>query len=550
MKQKHSGEGDNIGRDKIINNFFVNLTKGAIIVCLLLFSALIFYNIYNSHEEERKNNLIIKKVQIQDSLKLLNDSLELRKNISSSFEIKYITLFGQQIDLLLDTKKVIEPELVEIFGSKTRLISNNVLTDLSDIRRRFGFIPKEESWHSHIWEIEGKKGIKKEAKNRAAKLKNVKVIPATKIDLDSEIGYVHFGNLKEKAMQKLANDFSIEKNCLEKKNCVFTATKSRLQKLLSLVNTYEDIDATGATLSLLSLYNYITSKGLPDNFIKVFQTNYSCDNEGITLFFTQPELKLRVAYIRNLSKENIKISGIVFKKHILDSLRSVLSDKGLYNYLKDTIDYNISLEPNNTLIIPTYFYFQPQDEISNTSDLLNRESSREDNSRKFIYGSSHYLERIIVNNYDFMANQDYTSKEYGFYVYGTDEGGSCPYIYTYSPNEKRFKIENHILFGRNSKKKIGWDTLQIQSFGGKIMIKENDPETSYIDNFYVVYMNNKRTKIMHPQNKYLKNKDNLFLKMNKGDSIILNFPSLKDEYLEAGNFYAISYGFYEPYKQK
>ena len=83
-------------------------------------------------------------------------------------------------------------------------------------------------------------------------------------------------------------------------------------------------------------------------------------------------------------------------------------------------------------------------------------------------------------------------------------------------------------------------------FGGKVLLKEEDSETSYID---ILYLKGKKsdgsTVVLYPRNAVLREEDGKYLRLNRGDQIEVTFdesaniPGLHDVSIVAFGYYVL-----------
>ncbi len=99
-----------------------------------------------------------------------------------------------------------------------------------------------------------------------------------------------------------------------------------------------------------------------------------------------------------------------------------------------------------------------------------------------------------------------------------------------------------IFYGYNSKAKENEHILPLKRFNGQVQLRENDPETSYIDYLYIKHaLPGGKIRILHPDNASLTKKDSNYLVLHKGEKILLEFP--KEDNVK-GIYSVVSYGYY------
>jgi hypothetical protein len=127
--------------------------------------------------------------------------------------------------------------------------------------------------------------------------------------------------------------------------------------------------------------------------------------------------------------------------------------------------------------------------------------------------------------------------------------GSCPYVYTYSARQKSWLSEGVILYGYNSKLKESTDEIPIKRFNGKVLIREQDPEASFIDLMYVRAISaDGSERVIYPTEPKLKSADGNYLQLRQGDQLVLEFPIPAG--FAAEKYFLAASGYYVPYRSK
>ena len=347
------------------------------------------------------------------------------------------------------------------------------------------------------------------------------------------------------------NSLSLNRQNIEDINTRVAAAKSGVYKIARKIADANDLKLIQNRLHTSSLgrvpldfLDYCIDKKFPDGFVVldlIFDpTNWDCEYiDEVDYFYTRlnvflPTIKFHVAVVENISDKQLMLSSVSALKVIEDQIREIEYDDNIFRSLYDKEEYvvNATLQPSEKFIIPLYCYFQHNEIVDGFSE------------SKYIIGPSWKLLSANTNSFNYpVLAFDPTS----IYVYGSWEGmGSCPYAYTYSLKKNGWKVEDHILFNLNSRKKKAYDTIALSSFDGNLMIRELDPEISFIDYIEVRCFNRETEEYysFYPNNGLLHKVDNSYESMNTGDSLILKFPDfcVHDD-LE--NFQLISNGYYK-----
>ncbi len=334
----------------------------------------------------------------------------------------------------------------------------------------------------------------------------------------------------------------------------------------------------------LSFYKYITKNNHPADF-SIIDIGYpTCTYEwGVGLI--SRNAAIRVAIIENISNSTIKIGEFFARKN--NALRlmernaniDILNRKNIERINMFPMSY---LRTGEKILIPLEVYFKYDKEKKKfikkfyndneqavdliNSSKINKFSINEDTDgqmgemsheslikfvnkkkkniaieKEFTYGPSLSIEKIEVDGklYQFRKYDEKT-----FVLYGGRETGSCPYAYTYSAEIKQWLSEGHILYGKSSKRKEGWDSIKLKRFTGKVIIKENDPEVSLIDLLRIRVKNSDgKEQVLLPKQAVLRSEDQQYLTMKQGDQTEVEFDGFQEN--AGSTFYLESKGYYE-----
>jgi hypothetical protein len=181
------------------------------------------------------------------------------------------------------------------------------------------------------------------------------------------------------------------------------------------------------------------------------------------------------------------------------------------------------------------------------------------NDYVFVYGPSYDIsfievdrEKYPVRAYDpavtlLVGGQntlpsDEAREEISFYE---EHAASCPYFF--SLTSSGWEKEDVFLYAQNSEERFAFDTVRIKYFNGKILIREIDPERSFVDYLKIVEVTPEGDTINHfSSNDLLRSVDTQFQTFDQGDSLLLNFT----ERSTGGSVYwLVSKGYYLSYQQ-
>lgn len=133
-----------------------------------------------------------------------------------------------------------------------------------------------------------------------------------------------------------------------------------------------------------------------------------------------------------------------------------------------------------------------------------------------------------------------------YIIRATHDMGSCPFVFTRADSSASWEIESTILTGRDAAAKIGTSSLPLRRFDGTILLRELEPEISYIDSVWIEVLRSdgERIATLYPQDSILRKRDGRFLTMEKGDEQLIEFdapPKAEDV-----QFRLHAHGYYVP----
>ena len=159
--------------------------------------------------------------------------------------------------------------------------------------------------------------------------------------------------------------------------------------------------------------------------------------------------------------------------------------------------------------------------------------SKKDNTEEF--DSINYHEQIL--NLFQLYDACYNFKLYFFSELPSYEL-ACPYLYSYSDNNLIF--ETTIITNKKMKQNEGITEDKLSHFTKKIVIKEVEPETSYLDFIRITGINaNGKEITLVPNIPKLEKEDNIYYVLNQNDSIVIDFgkQELRDVFIVAKGYY-------------
>ena len=125
-------------------------------------------------------------------------------------------------------------------------------------------------------------------------------------------------------------------------------------------------------------------------------------------------------------------------------------------------------------------------------------------------------------------------------------GCACPFVYTYDEKSGGFSFDTVLLYGLDSKVLEGEDRKRLERFNGELILREVEPETSYMDSLCVELTREDGTKVyLEPDNSLLKEVDGKYLILKTGDEAKVRFPEYSNT-LEYNEAFVNATGYYVP----
>lgn len=108
---------------------------------------------------------------------------------------------------------------------------------------------------------------------------------------------------------------------------------------------------------------------------------------------------------------------------------------------------------------------------------------------------------------------------------GSLEQGSCPYVFAYIPSRQQWVRSGTVISDKKGKEREGESSLRIsRETDGRILIKEVEPETSYLDQVYLkVELEGGEKITLFPDDRRLRAHDGDYVILNQGQEILLEF---------------------------
>jgi hypothetical protein len=506
--------------------FFV-ITALAIVVTI---SLIINWNRHRLFEKMAE----IERIKFEDSMQ----KVKMREATLQAFQLKYLILEGQEIDLLLDSNKVFSKQMEQVLGFDAQYLETPTIKLLKDLKNQYGIELSKNSFDESYF-------VGDQLINRHDRivnhLMNGTILPATNPNLTEEFTAWGFN------VNELVDVFGFNRSVIEglpidgETYAYKNVIEGKLEGILDLLmeKGFND-QIVYKTLKLYqSIFNEIE---LPTSFLQMRCIFNECANSWQVSFST-PIIRLKIAYVKNNSEKTMRVNDILIRQNDLKVLVLTTEVDSHINssFISKKVENNIYLKPGQSVVIPTQILIKPLPikEFDKEIDL----NELPDHSHEYIIGTSIYIDSLKVNGLGF-ANAAYEiSDEFNLFINGRTEGGSCPYLFTYDEDVKMFKMESHILYGQSSKLKEGLDTIACKRFDGRLEIREIDPEVSYIDYVAVLSIDQYGRSTLHfPDDSTLGSVNHSYIKMKQGDVLKLKYSTFKP--LKNATYKVISSGYY------
>ena len=519
------------------------------------------------------------------------------------FRITYRLLKGHAVDLLLDGR--IDKRWDSELSGKVFIVRNDVLSTLTYLMRTFS----AEFHTTQFYKEQAVEGEDVYRDRRLARLykrtgKRLFVgsvgeaLKGELADNDEPNAIIHIANVHQ-FIVSLSNPeepwriYSI--NTVQSSRR--TADGSGLMPLFTFRKVADRHDLNSLPPSpLKEFYLHVTGKYMPPDFgfAELYQNPGSCGDSGeevepSSVYFFGPLLSLNVAVVENVSSEPFSVGRFLTKENNSDRLRGRDEDQAVIGAQPLQKQFLFSpgvLRPGEKLVIPLelsltieenylldaewgerYEWYadalarvradggagfrvpdRQTDQIV-SADVIERIMNRPPikfSAREYLYGPSISIESLEVNQYGYLVRRFDPSKLL-ITSAGDLEGGSCPYIYTYSIANKSWVSEGVILYGNSSKLRESTDEVLLKRFNGQVLIMEKDPEDSYIDMIQIrAFTDDGKETILRPVNRGLLAADGEYIKLKQGEQLIVDFDMPQG--FAAHKFVLRASGYYIPYK--
>ena len=95
--------------------------------------------------------------------------------------------------------------------------------------------------------------------------------------------------------------------------------------------------------------------------------------------------------------------------------------------------------------------------------------------------------------------------------------GSCPFVYTWASPGDEWRKEGRLLYGANGNGKETVDSLRLDGFDGRLLVREEEQEVTFLRTVYVVATDKDGQRALYyPRNWRSFKKKNGYIELNRG----------------------------------
>lgn len=449
---------------------------------------------------------------------------------SNPLSFTYYNIKGHAIDYLLEGK--IDPGWERKLSRNPYIITNEVFKTISNLRNKFYYTndPNMEFDFSVVEVVKKDKSSREIEGAKAMSLKRYMAATHDYADEEERGPSSDDFYVREADVASLVGENLKQRLKTQKRNFIYNwfPDRGQLEMIRKAELAYMKVNLGEATPGMvnkvISLLLEITKNHYPDSLVKasIYYDDDPCI-DGWIIQLLPPCLSLKTVLIENPTSETISIGDFQIKQAGGGELK-IHELSASTQYQDSTCKYFplIKLKPGKAIVLPV--------------ELVVKTVQK----KQLSLGPVQKIASIEIEKDKYAVRKEDTQN---IFMYDGSGGiGSCPYVYTFSGEENTWLLEDHIIYGNNSKAKEKEHTLVLQRFNGTIEVRELDPETSFIDYLYIRHtFPDGKIVILQPDLHILTEKDNQYLRLNRGDKVVLQFPQEADT---RGEYAVISFGYY------
>ena len=309
------------------------------------------------------------------------------------------------------------------------------------------------------------------------------------------------------------------------------------------------------------------------------------ESSGWHLLVKPPQMQLRVAVIENITSRPIYLQNFQVRENLSQTLRSRAADqRALHDQEIQKRDWFslASLKPGEKILVPLEISFgnegdtssqeEPRPDQGELNQIISRLQRLEQAAipfpllqkvkrtydghvflesvptgraellvvpaqtllnglqlpvappqpeKEYIYGPSAKIDSLEMDDVTY-AFREFDPKQ--VVLYAGLPMGSCPFVYTYEPETGGWRQEGQILYGKNSKYLEGAAEKPLTRFDGRVLLKEEEPEISFIDFLQVKLISpDGRERTLLPKNPKLRQRDGDYVILRQGEHLEVAF---------------------------
>jgi tetratricopeptide (TPR) repeat protein len=123
---------------------------------------------------------------------------------------------------------------------------------------------------------------------------------------------------------------------------------------------------------------------------------------------------------------------------------------------------------------------------------------------------------------------------------------ACPYVFSFDASRQTWRWNTTILYGLAGEEREALQRRRLTQFNGRLLIREVEPEVSYIDQLYVLVADHAGQEVVLPASlPVLQEADGHYLILTQGDDLLLTFEDGR-AVSDARGVWVVAKGYYVP----
>jgi hypothetical protein len=312
------------------------------------------------------------------------------------------------------------------------------------------------------------------------------------------------------------------------------------------------------------------------------------------LYLMAPPIKLRIAVIQNVTRNNVQLGPIAMKTSGNEKLRDLKEEGDALQRataFPETALPTGVLKPDEAVVVPSAILLEyapdalwaktplrtadERHEVASpliqkntielpvepsilahpklTADRVKRylaeaRSANELAAQTYVFGPSSILESVDADGHSYPARQPVESDiEHKAIRVRAGEvvNGSCPYVYVRAASTSPWEKLGPILYGLDRVGREGLDAIELRDFDGSLQIREEEPETTWLDELYVRETTaSGDNRMLAPDLAALRERDGDYVRLTTGDSLTVRFAGYSPR--TGSRYTVVARGYYIP----